>query len=166
MVGHGEMAIPFREALDSGKIVLVKLARGRVGTAIANTLAMQIVNRFYSAAMQRASVPMGKRRPFYLMFDEFRSIADESFLAILSESRKYGLSVTLAIQYLAQLRDRGATRDILPAVLGNAGVVAAFRLGPEDASLLAPWFFPLRQTDLMSIPNLSGYAQVLVSGAE
>jgi hypothetical protein len=157
IIGHGDMALDFRRIIDEGKIAVFKLAQGRVGKHVSDMLIAQLVARFRIAAMSRADVPAVARRPFSLYCDEFQVIADENFSQMLSQCRKYGLALVLANQYATQLRDRG----VLEAVLGNVGTVACYRLGPDDAKLLAPVFAPeIGARDLLDCPNFEGYMKL------
>ena len=157
IVGQGTMALNFREAMDSGKIIVFKLAQGRFGKNAADILLAQIVARFRLAAMSRADVPASQRKPYFLYIDECQVLADENIADMLSQCRKYSLGLVLANQYVSQLRDRG----VLDAILGNVGTIAAFRVSAEDARLLEPAFFPaVSARDLVECPNWSGYMRL------
>jgi hypothetical protein len=160
IVGHGTMAINFREAMDSGKIIVFKLAQGRMGKSPANILLAQIVARFRLAAMSRADIPISQRKPYFLYIDECQVLADSSVADMLSQCRKYSLGLVLANQYVSQLRERG----VLNAVLGNVGTIATFRVSAEDARILEPVFFPLISAqDIAECPNWNGYMRLYSS---
>ena len=165
MLGHGAMAVDFEDLLDRGGILCVKLARGQFPAAVADLLTAQILTRLRVAAMRRAARPNARRRPFFLYVDEFGSLArDENFAMLLSEARKYALGLVLATQYAGQLRGDGPGNS-LSAVLGNVGSIVSLRLGTEDASLLAPVFYPaVSAQDLLCCPNFEGYARVHLNG--
>lgn len=157
IVGHGTMALNFRDAMDSGKIIVFKLAQGRFGKNAADILLAQIVARFRLAAMSRANIPPVQRRPYFLYIDECQVLADANVADMLSQCRKYSLGLVLANQYVSQLRDRG----VLDAILGNVGTIAAFRVSAEDARLLEPAFFPyISAQDLVESPNWNGYMRL------
>ena len=157
IVGHGQMTLNFREVIDSGRVVLFKLAQGRLGTHTADILIAQIVARFRSAAMSRADIPSEERRPYLLYCDEAHAICDDNIADMLSQCRKYSLGLVLATQYARQLQEKG----VLQAVLGNVGTLAAFRVGAEDAKLLEPVFSPhISAQDLVECPNWNGYLKV------
>jgi hypothetical protein len=157
IVGNGRMALDFRTIMDQGKIIVFKLAQGRLGRHVSDMLLAQLVARFRLAAMSRADVPSTRRRPFFLYCDEFQVIADENFAEMLSQCRKYALGLVLANQYATQLRERG----VLEAVLANVGTIASYRLGAEDAKLLAPVFAPtVGASDLVECPNWQGYMRL------
>lgn len=158
MVGHGAMALDFRAIMDEGKILILKLARGRLGESVANLIASTVVSRIRDAAMGRISNSGIRPRRFFLYVDEFGSVADDNFPVLAAEARKAGLGLVMSTQCLSQLRDRSAPRDILSAVMGNIGTLAAFRVGPEDAPLLEPFLFPhLTAQDMLACPNFHGY---------
>jgi len=157
IVGHGNMALDFRDIMDSGKIVVFKLAQGRIGAHTAGILTAQIVARFRLAAMSRAEVPCTERRPFLLFCDEAHAVCDENIADMLSQCRKYSLGLVLATQYARQLHDKG----VLQAVLGNVGTLAVFRVSAEDARLLEPVFSPvICAQDLIECPNWTGYMRI------
>ena len=120
-----------REAMDTGRILLVKLDKGRLKDA-ADLLGSLIMAKIQMAAFSRANVPANKRTPFYLYIDEFQNFASESFMVILSEARKYGLSLIMAHQTLVQIS--GELRSL---ILGNAGIQVYFRVSHQDASILS-----------------------------
>jgi len=165
MVGHGEMRLDLREIMDQGKVVVIKLARGRFGTTVSNLITSQIVGRLRLAAMSRASVSHEQRKPFFLYVDECSSLAADmdTLSNLLSESRKYGMGMVLATQYASQLRWEKSA-DTLSAVLGNVGTIVCFRVGAEDAPLLARTFAPAVSTeDLIRCPNWQGYVHIQLS---
>jgi len=157
IVGHGHMALDFRRMMDQGRIIVFKLAQGRLGRHVSDMLLAQLVARFRLSAMSRANITSARRRPFFLYCDEFQVIADENFAEMLSQCRKYALGLVLANQYATQLRERG----VLEAVLANVGTIASYRLGADDAKLLAPVFAPtVGVTDLVECPNWQGYMRL------
>jgi hypothetical protein len=162
VVGHGGMAVNIPTIMNQQKVLVVKLGRGRFGQNVADLVAAQLVLRFRVAAMQRSAIPEGSRKPFFLYVDEIGSLArDETFATLLSESRKFRLGLVLATQYASQLRDADPHRNVLAAVLGNAGTIASYRVGVEDAGLLAPAFAPaISPQDLIECPNFEGYMRV------
>ena len=160
IVGQEEMALNFREAMDSGKIIVFKLAQGRFGKSAADILLAQIVARFRLAAMSRADIPPANRKPYFLYIDECQVLADDNIADMLSQCRKYSLGLILANQYVSQLRERG----VLDAVLGNVGTIAAFRVCVDDARLLEPVFYPtISAQDLVECPTWSGYMRMYSS---
>lgn len=120
-----------RDAIDSKKIILIKLDKGRLKDS-ADLLGALLLSKIQMAAFSRGDVSQRRRVPFNLYIDEFQNFATESFSLILSEARKYGLSLIMAHQTLAQISE-----ELRSLILGNAGIQVYFRLNRQDASLLA-----------------------------
>lgn len=150
----------FRSIMDEGKILVVNLAKGRLGEDSANLLGALLVTTVGLAAMSRSDTPEEARRAFYVYIDEFQSFTTLSVANMISELRKFGVSLTLAHQHLQQLEP-----DVRHAVLGNAGTLISFRLGVEDAALIGkefePFFTPL---DLLNLPNHDIYLKLMIDG--
>ena len=161
IIAQEKSSFNFRDIMDSKKILLVNLAKGKLGEINANLLGLIIVGKFLMAAMSRVDSFGLKQLPdFYLYVDEFQNISTPSIAAILSEARKYGLSLNLAHQYIAQLRD-----DIKDAVFGNVGNMVIFRVGTEDAEFLESQFAPIfKAADIMKLENRNAYAKILING--
>ena len=159
ILGHGDMALDFRQILAEGKVVLLKLARGRLGSTVADLVASQLLSRIRAATLSR---PKEDQRPFFVYIDEAGSMAhDEAVAQLLSEARKSHVGLFLAVQYASQLRDADHSRDVLAAALGNVGTVLACRVGVEDAGLLEPVFAPsFAARDLIECPNYQGFARL------
>ena len=149
--------------MDEGKVLLVNLSKGRVGEDNATLLGALLVTGIAQAAMSRADIPEEQRRDFYLYADEFQNFTTSSFGTILSEARKYRLSIIAAHQYLRQLDDE--TRD---AVFGNCASMIAFQVGSDDAEILAPQLskFPgqIKPEDLTNLPRYTAYVRLLQEG--
>jgi hypothetical protein len=151
----------FRQLMDEGNILVVNLSKGHLGEDSALVLGSLIVSTLGLAAFGRTNVAESDRRPFHLFVDEFHSFTTLSFVGMMSELRKYGLGLTLANQYLHQIDPA-----ILHAVLGNAATLIAFRVGPEDAPLLAREFEPVfTALDLVNLPNHNFYIRLMIDGA-
>lgn len=150
-----------RSVMDEGKLLLVNLSKGKIGEDTAGLLGALIVSRVALAALSRANVPEDERRDFYFYIDEFPMFANADLARMLSELRKYRLSLTLAHQHLSQL-----DVPVRDSILGNAGTIITFRLGAVDAELLAPEFYPtFSATDLTNLPNYSCYLKLMIDGA-
>ena len=160
IIGQQKSSFNFREVMDTNKILLVNLAKGRMGEINANLIGMIIVGKILMAALSRADSPGKKFSPFYLHIDEFQNITTNSISAILSEARKYRLGLTLAHQYIQQIEEK-----IRDAVFGNVGSMAVFRVGTEDAAFLENQFAPVfTKNDLLYIPNRHAYMRLLARG--
>lgn len=149
-----------RDIMDSGKILLVNLAKGVIGEDTASLLGSLIVARFGLAAMSRADTSEDQRRDFFLYLDEFHSFTTLSLAEMLSELRKYRLNLVLAHQYLAQL-----SLQMRDAVFGNVGTIISFRIGAVDAELIAQEFYPeLSAADFTNLPNYHIYLKLMIDG--
>jgi type IV secretory pathway TraG/TraD family ATPase VirD4 len=137
IVGQVKSSIDMRKVMDEGKILILNLSKGRVGEDNSRLLGALLITKIQLAAMSRVDVPESQRKDFYLYVDEFQNFATESFVNILSEARKYRLSLTLGHQYIAQMEE--TVRD---AVFGNVGTLICFRVGAEDAEFLEKEFIP------------------------
>lgn len=166
IIGQDKTAFSFDDIINEGSIFLVKLGKGRFGSVVSGMLANQIVARFKHAVMRRGKIRPEDRREFYLYVDECHNLPQENFAELLAEARKYGMGLVLATQYPAQLTSNyGAKNDLLSAIIGNVGTLAIFRLGNEDARLLASALYPnFHHLDILGLPNWQGYAR-LQSGA-
>ena len=152
-----------REIMDSGKILIVNLAKGRIGEDNSRLLGAMMITKLQLAAMSRVDIPEEERRDFFLYIDEFQNFATESFVNILSEARKYRLSLILAHQYIAQLDvNESKMRD---AVFGNVGTIVTFRVGPEDAEFLEKEFSPeFLALDFVGLGKYSIYVKLMIDG--
>jgi len=160
IIGQQESSFNFREVIDSKKILLVNLSKGRLGERNANLLGLIIVGKLFMAALSRADDPRANFPPFYLYIDEFQNITTSSIPGILSEARKYKLSLTIAHQYLAQVDEK-----IRDAVFGNVGSMAVFRVGQEDGEFFGKLFEPtFKASDFTSIENRNAYVRMLANG--
>ena len=156
-----QQPISFRRLMDQGGVLLVNLAKGRLGEDSASVLGGLIAATIGLAALSRADEPPRARRPFHVYIDEFQNFTTLSFVNMLPEIRKYGVSLTLAHQYLYQLEP-----EVRHAVLGNAGTLISFRVGPEDARVMASELQPIFSTiDLMNLPNRDFYLKLMIDGA-
>lgn len=152
--------LDLRSVMDDGKILIVNLSKGRIGEDASTMLGSFLVTGLQQAAMSRAEMNVTDRKPFYAYVDEFQNFVTESFATILSEARKYGLSLTIANQYLDQIDE-----SVLHAVWGNMGTLLAFQVGARDTELLAPQLGGiLTPEDLMNLPKYRAYIRLLVDG--
>ncbi len=164
IVGQVESAINMREIMDSGKILLINLSKGRVGEDNSALLGALLITKIQLAAMSRVDIPEEERRDFYLYVDEFQNFATESFANILSEARKYRLNLIVAHQYIAQLSD-GVNTTVRDAVFGNVGTIVSFRVGAADAEFLEQEFSPeFMLADLVSLPKWRIYLKLMIDG--
>lgn len=155
-----EKPLSLRKIMDEGKILLVNLAKGSIGEDTSNLLGSLLISRFDLAALSRADIPEENRKDFSLYLDEFHNFTTNSLVLMLSELRKYRLSLVLAHQYLSQLE-----MPIRDAVLGNVGTLIIFRIGAGDAEALVQEFAPqFKATDFTNLPNYHIYLKLMIDG--
>ena len=154
-------AFYLRRVMDEGKILLVNLAKGKIGEDTATLLGSLLVTRISLAALSRADMAEDRRKDFHLYLDEFQSFTTLSLVSMLSELRKYRVNLTLAHQHLSQLEPQ-----VREAILGNAGTIISFRLGVTDAEIFAKEFYPMfTMRDLVGLPNYHIYLKLMINGA-
>lgn len=150
----------FRKIMDEKKILLVNLSKGRLGDINANLIGLVLVGKIQMAALSRVDMFGKPMNDFYLYIDEFQNVTTDSIASILSEARKYRLSLNVAHQYISQLDE-----SIKNAVFGNVGSLAVFRVGAEDATFLEPKFKPVFSAqDISKLDNYNAYVNILVNG--
>jgi hypothetical protein len=158
IVGQPENTFDIRKAMDEGKILLINVAKGRIGEDSSSLLSALMVTKIWLTALSRQNIPEPQRRDFFLTVDEAHASA--SFAEMLAEARKYRLNLTLAHQYLDQLDPA-----IRTAVLGNIGTLITFRTGAEDAVYLAREFYPVfAEADFVNLPQYHIYLKLLIDG--
>lgn len=165
IVGQVRSTLDVRHAMDTGKIVLVNLSKGKLGEDTSAFLGSMLVTKFQIDAMSRADMPEAERRDFYLYVDEFQNFATKSFATILSEARKYRLSLTVAHQYVGQLTIGQNDTSLRDAVFGNVGSLISFQVGSDDAEDLSLQFEEMVSTkDILSLPKYHAYMRLMING--
>ena len=160
ILGQIRSRIDARFMMDNGRIFIADVSKGKLGADKANLLGSLLVTQFELAALSRSNVPESERRDFYLYVDEFQTFATDSFTSILSEARKYHLSLTLSHQYTDQVRP-----EIRDAVFGNVGSIVAFRVGQRDAELLENEFGgEYAASQFVDLENYQVCARILEEG--
>lgn len=159
MLAQPKSTITFRRLMDEGAIVICNLAKGALGESTAHLLGALITTSLAQAALSRSDTAAAKRRTFHLYADEFQAFATESFALILSEARKYGLTLTVGHQYLDQLPDQ-----LRAAIFGNAGSLIACRAGATDASILAEQIGLGGPDALLDLRNFTAWTRLLKGG--
>jgi len=159
IIGQSESAFDFRKVMDERKILLINLAKGRIGEENSNFLGLLLVPKILLAAMSRQNVPEEQRPDFYLYVDEFQNFATPDFAQILSEARKYHLNLIVANQFIGQIED-----DVKNAIFGNVGTLACFRVGVTDANYLQHEYQPtFTETDLINIERYNIFCKTIVN---
>jgi len=160
IIGQTKSSFNFREILDEKKIFLVNLSKGKLGEINSSLLGLIITSKLSIAAFSRADTQESERKDFFLYIDEFQNFATNSISQILSEARKYRLSLIISHQFIGQLPD--LIRD---SVFGNVGTIASFRVGAEDAQFLEKEFVPVfNAQDLINIDNFNFYVKMMMNG--
>ncbi len=160
IVAQEKSAFNFRDIMDSQKIFLVNLSKGRLGDINSSLIGLIIVGKILMSALARADVEQEKRKDFYLYIDEFQNVTTDSVATILSEARKYRLDLIITHQFIGQLKE-----EIKKAVFGNVGSMASFRIGSDDAEFMAKQFKPIfGEYDLLNLDNFNCYLKLLVNG--
>lgn len=160
IIAQAHSSFNFREVMDNKKILLVNLSKGRLGDINSHLIGLILVGKILMAALSRADAIGAKLPAFYLYVDEFQNVTTDSIATILSEARKYRLSLHIAHQFIGQLPD-----NIKNSVFGNVGSMAAFRVGAEDAEFLEKQFAPVfSATDLINVDNHNAFVRMLVGG--
>lgn len=160
MVAQVKSTINIRELMDNQKIVIMNLSKGRIGEDNSRLLGAMLITKIQLAAMERVDTPEKDRKDFFLFVDEFQNFATPSFANILSEARKYRLSLIMAHQYVMQLDEIVAN-----AVFGNVGTIVTFRVGGSDAEVLVKEFTPtFTEEDIVNLPKFHVLMKLMIDG--
>ena len=159
IMGQHTSSCDLKALMDNRAIVLANLSKGKIGEMNAHMLGLILISRLQAAVLRRAKDAPESRAPFYLYVDEFQNFSTDTFISLLSESRKYGLGIHLTNQYLTQLPDQ-----IRDSVLGNVGTMLSFEVSAEDAKILADEFAPMSESDFMGLPRFNFYIKLLIDG--
>lgn len=152
--------ISLRKAMDEKKIVLVNLSKGHVGADVSHILGALFITSIASASFSRIDTVEDNRVPFMVYVDEFHNFTTLSLIGMFSELRKFKVGMTMAHQYMAQLDP-----VIKSAVLGNIGTVISFRIGTEDAMIMAKEMYPdFNVEDFINLPNYKIYLKLMIDG--
>ncbi|PIY93286.1 MAG: hypothetical protein COY69_02465 [Candidatus Magasanikbacteria bacterium CG_4_10_14_0_8_um_filter_32_14] len=164
IMGQQKSGFNVREIMDKQKILIVNLAKGKTGEINSKLIGLIIVSKLQMAAMGRAELPEDERKDFYLYIDEFQNFITDSIATILSEARKYRLDLIIAHQYLNQLVDDKGRGEIKDAVLGNVGSMCLYRIGPDDADILAKEMAPVfGPYDLMNVEKFTANTKIIIN---
>ncbi len=158
--GQKQNKIDIHELMESKKIILINLSKGRLGEENSSFLGSIFLTKIKQAGMERAAIPERERVDFYLYVDEFQNVVTQTFENILSEARKYGLCLTVAHQFVGQILER-----VHHAVLGNCGNIITFRIGGEDAVKMKPEFAPVFDIkDMINLAITEFYIKMTIDG--
>ncbi|MBU0707591.1 type IV secretion system DNA-binding domain-containing protein [Patescibacteria group bacterium] len=160
IVGQTKSSIDMRDIMDSKKILLLNLSKGRIGEDNSALLGAMMITKLQLAAMSRVDIEEDERKDFFLYVDEFQNFATESFANILSEARKYRLNLIIAHQYIEQIDE-----IVRAAVFGNVGTLVSFRIGAADAEFLEKEFEPVfTMNDLVNLTKYEVYLKLMIDG--
>ncbi len=159
IMGQHVSSFDFAALMSGRAIVLCNLSKGKIGEMNAHMLGLILISRLQAAVLGRAKDAPAARTPFYLYVDEFQNFSTDTFISLLSESRKYGLGIHLTNQYLSQLPEQ-----IRDSVLGNVGTMVSFEVGAEDARLLSDEFAPMSEADFMGLPRFNFFVKLMMGG--
>jgi len=155
-----ENKIDFEALINSEKIILINLSKGRVGEENANFLGAMFIVKIKQAGMMRASIPEWGRKDFYVYIDEFQSLVTETFENLLSESRKYGICLAISHQYMGQLSNK-----MHAAIIGSVGSIVIFRVGGDDAARLEVEMTPIfKAKDMINLGVQEFYIKMTIDG--
>ncbi len=147
IIGKPKSSIDLEQIMNERKILILNLSQGKLGEDNAALLGAMIITQIQLAAMNRSFIREEERKDFFLYVDEFQNFATNSFIKILSEARKYRLSLILANQYIEQLDE-----TVSHAIFGNAGTLISFVVGARDAYILTKEFAEIySENDLVSL---------------
>lgn len=164
IIAQGTSTVDFRQAIDSGKVILVQLD-GRMGEQNRTFIGAMMMYKLFSTIMSRMDIPEEQRRQVAICVDEFQTFVGQSgkeFADILEQARKMGASLTLAHQHLGQL----AEGDLVRSVANNTGTKVVFRAEASDAPTFLKWLPELKAVeDLTTLANYRCYVRPLVKGS-
>lgn len=159
IIGQQQSSFSFENIIDQEKILLVNLSKGKIGEMNASMLGLILISKLEAAVLKRAHIPSQDRHPFYLYVDEFQNVITDSFTAMLSEARKYGLGIHITNQYFSQLPE-----ELSNAILGNVGTLLSFEVSAEDAEILVKEFAPFTKEDFFNLKKYNFYIRLMMNG--
>lgn len=152
--------ISFRHSMDNGKIIIIDISRGKLGSDVSSIVGSFLINAIMNAGFTRIDTAENNRKPFHIFLDEFQNYTSPTIINLLSEIRKWRISLTMAHQYLHQLED-----SIRSAVFGNVGTIICFRLGQSDAKYMAQEFHPIfKSSNFINLENYDIYLKLMING--
>ncbi len=164
IIGQQKSGFDLRDVMDNKKVLLVNLSKGKVGEVNSNLLGLILVSKIQMAALGRADMPQAERQDFYLYIDEFQNYTTDSIATILSEARKYRLNMIIAHQYVSQLIKDNQDTKIRDAVFGNVGTICAFRVGVDDAEIMAKQFEPVfDENDVINVDKYNAFVRLMIN---
>ncbi len=157
IIGQEKSAFDFIDVMQNEKILLMNLSKGEVGDINSKLLGLIIVSKLQMAALRRQRFAKKERKDFFMYIDEFQNYITDSIESILSEARKYRLSLNMAHQYIAQLEGDDGKSKVKDAVFGNVGTIMCYKIGANDAEYMAKEMAPVfTENDLINVDGFKG----------
>ena len=169
IIGQTKSSFQVDDVMNSGKILLINLSKGLLGDLNSKLLGIIFVTKIQTAAMARQKIEKDKRKDFFFYIDEFQNFVTDSIESILSEARKYRLSLNVAHQYMSQLEQSDALTkssvNLKNAIFGNVGSMMSYKVGAEDAEKLEKEFAPnFSAGDLVNMDKFKGVMRLMIDG--
>lgn len=165
IIGQTKSAFDFIDVMQSRKILLMNLSKGEVGDINSKLLGLVIVSKLQMAALRRQRYTKEERTDFFMYIDEFQNYITDSIESILSEARKYRLSLNMANQYISQLEGEDGKSKVKDAVFGNVGTMMCYKLGATDAEYMAKEMAPVFSSgDLINLDFLKAVMKLCIDG--
>lgn len=159
ILGQTKSTFNIRDMIDSKKIFIANLSKGKIGEETVSLLGGLLIARIYTAAMERVDMPDEERNDFTLYIDEVQSFTTDAFVNILSEARKYKLSLVINHQFTEQL-----PMEMRAGIFGNVGTMITFGVGQKDAMVLSQEFAPyVLPEDILALPNYHIYLRMVIN---
>ncbi len=167
IIGQPRSSFDFSDIMNNQKIFLANLSKGKIGEMNMKLLGMILVTKLQMAAFERVNIPQDQRKDFFLYMDEFQNFITDSIATILSEARKYKLNLVMAHQYVAQLSPKQGDTKVRDAVFGNVGTLAVYRVGVDDAEMIAKQLAPtFNEFDVMNVEAYTAYVKLMVKNEQ
>lgn len=165
IIGQTKSAFDFIDVMQNKKILLMNLSKGEVGDINSKLLGLIIVSKLQMAALRRQRFASADRTDFFMYIDEFQNYITDSIESILSEARKYRLSLNMAHQYIAQLEGEEGKSRVKDAVFGNVGTMMCYKIGATDAEYMAKEMAPVfSPQDLINMDKFKGVMKLSIDG--
>ncbi|MCA9840351.1 MAG: type IV secretory system conjugative DNA transfer family protein, partial [Trueperaceae bacterium] len=161
ILGQTKSTLSFRTMIDSKKIFIADLSKGKLSETASNLFGSLLITLFQVAAWDRVDTPPNQRQVFNLFVDEFQNFTTDAFIGTLGEARKFGLALHLATQYSANI-----SQELKAAIIGNVGTTICFRVGEEDAREFSRLMYPtFNAEDLLNLPAYHIYLKLMIDGS-
>ncbi len=165
IIGQTRSAFDFIDVMQQKKILFMNLSKGEIGDINSKLLGLIIVSKLQMAALRRQRFAKEDRQDFFMYIDEFQNYITDSIESILSEARKYRLSLNMAHQYIAQLEGEDGKSRVKDAVFGNVGTMMCYKIGATDAEFMAKEMAPVFSAqDMINVDAFKGIMKLSIDG--